>query len=221
MHKEKMIKKENEDSFKLITLGESGVGKTSIIRRYIHNVFDLNNISTIGVNFFFKVIKLKNGKKIQIKLVDTGGQEKYRAVTKSYFKNCDGVLFIFSLNDIESFNRIKEWISLFNENHNGKEGIPMYLIGNMCDLEKKVNQDSIDAFLNDYKNFKYKETSAKDNTGIEKSFEEISEDLYKIFIEEGSRNKTQKIIKINRERVSTKKKQKKKNCLMCNQSSDA
>ena len=89
--------KENADTMRVITLGESGVGKTSIIRRYIHNIFDENNLSTIGLNFSFKEVKLKNGKSINIKLIDTAGQEKYKALAKSYFKNVDAVLFVFML----------------------------------------------------------------------------------------------------------------------------
>ena len=67
-------KKQEVDAMKVITLGESGVGKTAIIRRYIHNIFDNNNLSTIGLNFSFKEIKLKEGNTINLKLIDTAGQ---------------------------------------------------------------------------------------------------------------------------------------------------
>ena len=180
-------KKENgEDTMKVITLGESGVGKTSIIRRYIHNIFDENNLSTIGLNFSFKQVKLKNGKNLKIKLIDTAGQEKYKALAKSYFKNVDAVLFVFALNNKESFDNMKNWISLFNENHNGKEGIPMYLIGNKSDQEREVQKEVIDEFIIENK-YKYFETSAKENIGIDELFQELSEDLYKILIETGGK----------------------------------
>ena len=107
-------KKENEDIMKVITLGEGGVGKTSIIRRYIDNEFDENVLSTIGLNFSFKNIELKDGNTIKLKLIDTAGQEKYRALAKSYFKNIDAVLFIFALDNQESFDNIKNWITLNN-----------------------------------------------------------------------------------------------------------
>ena len=178
--------KENADTMRVITLGESGVGKTSIIRRYIHNIFDENNLSTIGLNFSFKEVKLKNGKSINIKLIDTAGQEKYKALAKSYFKNVDAVLFVFSLNNQDSFDNIKNWINLFNENHNGKEGIPMYLIGNKSDQEREVQKEVIDEFIIENK-YKYFETSAKENIGIDELFQELSEDLYKILIETGGK----------------------------------
>ena len=74
----------NEETiiFKIITLGESGVGKTSIIKRYVHNIFDTDCLSTIGINFSFKEVERK-GKKIQLKFYDTAGQEKYRALNKN------------------------------------------------------------------------------------------------------------------------------------------
>ena len=176
----KKQKKEIDDSMKVITLGESGVGKTSIIRRYIHNIFDENNLSTIGLNFSFKEIKLSDGNIIQLKLIDTAGQEKYRALAKSYFKNVDAVLFVFAINEQKSFDNIKNWINLFDDNHNGKAGIPKYLIGNKSDQGREVTDDLVEKFKNEYKEFKYYETSAKNNDGIEKLFQDLGEDLYKI-----------------------------------------
>ena len=199
--------KENADTMRVITLGESGVGKTSIIRRYIHNIFDENNLSTIGLNFSFKEVKLKKGKSINIKLIDTAGQEKYKALAKSYFKNVDAVLFVFSLNNQDSFDNMKNWINLFNDNHNGKEGIPKYLIGNKADEKREVQKNMVDEFLSKNK-YKYFETSAKDNNGIDELFQELSEDLYTILIEAGS-NKTQNAQTLNK----FKRKPKKPDCI--------
>ena len=207
----KKQKKDIEDSKKIITLGESGVGKTSIIRRYIHNIFDENNLSTIGLNFSFKEVKLKDGNIINLKLIDTAGQEKYRALAKSYFKNVDAVLFVFAFNSQESFDNIKNWIKLFDDNHNGKTGIPKYLIGNKSDQERVVKDDLIEQLKNEYKDYKYFETSAKNNDGIEKLFKDIGEDLYEILREkEGKgRKKSQSVIKISK----YKNKNKGNNCL--------
>ena len=96
-------------SFRIITIGDSGVGKTAIIRRYVYNTFDQENLSTIGVNFSFKEIILKNSQRLKLKLIDTAGQEKYRSLSKSYYKNADGVLFVFSLNDLQSFQNLNDW----------------------------------------------------------------------------------------------------------------
>ena len=204
-----MSKKQKEEyEMKVITLGETDVGKTSIIKRYINNIFEENTFSTIGLNFNFKKVKLKNGKSINIKLIDTAGQEKYRAIIKSYFKNVDAVLFIFSLDNKDSFDKMIGWINLFNENRNGKEGIPRYFIGNKADKEKKVQKDEIDEFINQ-NNIKYYETSAKDNTGIDELFQDLSEDLYKILVETGGNNKSQNTKKIR----NYKNKKQKSNCI--------
>ena len=105
-----MSKAPNEIVFNVITLGDSGVGKTSLLRRYLYGLYDDNSMSTIGLNFSFKEIVLDNKKKVKLKLIDTGGQEKYRAIAKTYFKNADGVLFVYSIDNVDSFNNIKKWI---------------------------------------------------------------------------------------------------------------
>ena len=169
-------------SFKIITIGDSGVGKTSIIRRFVFNTFEQDNLSTIGVNFSFKDCTLKNGNKVKIKVIDTAGQEKYKSLSKSYFKNADGVLFVFAIDDLQSFKNIREWITLFNENNSGKEGIPKYLIANKDDLENesKVNKELIDQFLKENNNqYEFKSVSAlKSDKRIEELFQEIAENLY-------------------------------------------
>ena len=120
---------EKVKEFKIITLGDSGVGKTSIIKRFCENKFDDNNQSTIGISFTNKEIIVNKKDKIKLKLIDTCGQEKYRALSTVYFKNTDIVLFIFSMNDQESFDTIKYWMELFKNNNNKEEDIPKYLVG--------------------------------------------------------------------------------------------
>ena len=146
---------EIEYSMKVITLGKCGVGKSCILKRYDDNTFDEHMIATIGLNVIIKKIILKNGEKIMLKIIDTAGQEKYKALSKSYFKNVDAVLFVFSINNEESFEDIKSWISLFNDNYNGKSNIPQYLVGNKVDLERKVSKDLINNFINENKNYQY------------------------------------------------------------------
>ena len=141
-----MSKNENEEKmiFKIITLGESGVGKTSILRRYIYALYDDNSISTIGLSFIFKEIILKNKEKVQLKIIDTGGQEKYRALAKSYFKNAD--LFVYSIENEDSFNNINNWITLFNENNNRVE-VSQYLVETKNDLDRVVDEKKVKNLL--------------------------------------------------------------------------
>ena len=164
--------------FKIITLGDSGVGKTSIIKRYVYNAFDYNLLNTIGISYSFKEVILPNRNKILLKLIVTAGQEKYKSLAKSYYKHANGVLFIFSLNDISSFTNMENWINDFEENKEGSKFIYKYLIGNKSDLEIKVDQNLIEEFKKKYEISDYAETSAKDNTNIDKIFEEMSQILY-------------------------------------------
>ena len=175
-----MTKATNEVVFNLITLGDSGVGKTSLLRRYLYGLYDDNSMSTIGLNFSFKEVVLDNKKKVKLKLIDTGGQEKYRAIAKTYFKNADGVLFVYSIDDIESFNNIKEWITLFNENNNGKKGIPQILVETKNDLERKVNEEESKKFAKDNNSILIS-TSAKTAENIDDVFKEMAENIYKVY----------------------------------------
>ena len=200
-------KDENEDMFKLITVGDSNVGKTSIIRRYIYNVFDKNSMSTIGISFCFKEICLENKKKIKLKVLDTAGQEKYNFLTKSYFKNADGVLFVFDLNRLESFENIENWINLYEQNNN-RNDIPKYLIGNKSDLEKNVEKKKIDEFIKKY-NYNYEECSALDNINIDNIFQKMGEQIYNNYL---LREKDQKNIKVSE---FVEEKEKKTNKCVC------
>ena len=109
--------KNDEIEFKIITLGNAGVGKTSIIERFVNDDYNPNQFSTLGISFSFKVLTI-NKKNIKLKLIDTGGQEKYRSISMNYFKHADVALFVFDLNNESSFESIQYWIDLFNENTN-------------------------------------------------------------------------------------------------------
>ena len=106
-----MSKKQDDDknirTFKLITLGDSGIGKTSILKSFVTDRFDEKTINTIGFISSSKDISLKNGTKIRLKLIDIAGQEKYQALAKTYMKNADAVLFVFSHDKKESLDNIK------------------------------------------------------------------------------------------------------------------
>ena len=201
--------------FKIITLGESGVGKTSIIRRFLFNVYDPNSITTVGVSFSYKELKINNKETIKIKLIDTAGREKYRSLAKTYFKNAEGVFFVYSKNDINSFECIKEWIKLFKENH-GNEDLPKYLVQNKDDL--KDGEDTVDPNLG--QDFAKKndliwiKTSAKDNIQIEELFQSIGEQLYKKYISNKKNSKQSGFV------LSKHKKEKHSCCLLTSQVDD-
>ena len=170
----------NDDvlEYKIILIGDSCVGKTAILRRYIYNIYEEAIISTLGISFAFKEVTLKNGIKIKLKLVDTAGQERFKSLASSYFKNANGVLFVFDISNLKSFKDIERWINIFEESNNRKDKVIKYLIGNKDDLDdKKIDQEMIDNFLKTY-NYNFKKTSAKENFNIDDLFQEMSEKLY-------------------------------------------
>ena len=160
--------------YRIITLGDSRVGKTSILKRYINDEFENETMSTIGLSVAFKEITLKNKSKITLKLIDTAGQERYKSVTKNYYKNADGVLLVFAHDDKDSFDHIKSWKSLFEENSDCEQ-VPIFLIGNKNDKPKFSEEDKFEDFAKEYNISKYISTSAKDNINIDKVFEEMAE----------------------------------------------
>ena len=175
--------KKNENNilnFKIITVGDGSVGKTSIIRRLVYNKFLENALSTTGMNMAHYKVTLQNNKIINLTIVDTAGQERYKSLGKKYFSNADGILFVFAHDNLESFENIKDWMKIFEESSSSRIDIPKFLVGNKNDLESEVDENLIDEFLNKNKNFKYKSTSAKkeEDNQIKELFQELGEDLY-------------------------------------------
>ena len=168
--------------FKIITLGDSGVGKTSIIRRYVFDDLDMTTKSTLGLNFAFKDITLKNGEKIKLKLIDTAGQEKYKSLSKNYIKNAEGVIFVFSYNDAidrNTFDHISQWVEMLNEN-NDTEEIQKYLVGNKSEFkgQSQIHESEIKE-LTEKIGGKFISVSAKNNDNINALFEDLSEMMFK------------------------------------------
>ena len=99
-----------DKNFKLIVIGDSSVGKTSLITRYTNGIFKEEYLATVGLDYYSKTEEIDN-QKIQIKLWDTAGQERYKALTQNYFRSAEGVLLAFDVSNEESFKNLKEWIS--------------------------------------------------------------------------------------------------------------
>ena len=162
---------EDEIIIKVLLLGDSNVGKTSLMIRFTDEIFEDNSASTIGVEFKNKIIEL-NGKKIKLHILDTAGQEKYLSVAKNFIRNVDGIIFTFDLTQKITFENIKTWLMTSDEITQGYQKI---LVGNKSDLpDKIISEEKAKNFGEKYK-MKYFETSAKDGTNVDVIFREIAQ----------------------------------------------
>ena len=165
--------------FKLILIGNSGVGKSSILQRYIKHTFEESYKCTIGVDFLMKSI-IVNGKTVKLQLWDTAGQEKYKSMVSSYYRGANVALIIFDITNHKSFESLPNWIENFYKN--GPEQKNIILIGNKKDLEeeRQVTQEEAEAF-SETNNMIYFETSAKDGDNIDYVFNYTAEKLLEFY----------------------------------------
>ena len=163
--------------FKTILIGSPSVGKTSIFNKFITGEFSQNYKSTITVEYKSKYLKIDNNLYVKLTLWDTSGSEKYRALTKQYYKGAQAIILVFDLTDQKSFDDLKKiWLNDIN-NYSDKN-IQILIVGNKMDLieERKVTDSQVINFCRE-KGYKYIEASAKEGTNILKIFEELSFEL--------------------------------------------
>ena len=166
---------------KVVLLGDSGVGKTCIISRYISGSFDKNIASTNGASYCSKMVKFEElGKNLLLDVWDTAGQEKYRALTKFFYKDASVVILVYDITREESFNNLKNyWYNQLQENC---KNVVIGLAGNKCDLyeEEKVSEVEAREFA-DKIGAIFELTSAKNNTGINDIFEKVGNKSFSLF----------------------------------------
>ena len=158
-------------SYKFLVLGDQMVGKTSVLERYVNNTFKANYLTTIGMDKRFKRLEINNTD-VDVFITDTAGEERFRSLTKMFYKGADGIFVGFSLLDPKTLESIDYWIQQINENCSKEYPISLVLFGNKCDDKEniKVKKEEIDAIKNKY-DLTYFETSAKDNINIQNLFE--------------------------------------------------
>ncbi len=178
-----MSEEENkyEYIFKIILIGSSSVGKSSILQRYIQKVFNESYSCTIGVDFFMKSLDIGD-KSIKMQLWDTAGTEKFRSITTGYYRGANAAFIVFDLTSKQSFECLNEWIENYYKYSDPNSEKNVVLIGNKCDLvdRREITQEEIDKFIKD-NNIMYYETSAKTGQNIDECFYFIAEKLVKEF----------------------------------------
>jgi small GTP-binding protein len=169
--------------FKLILIGNSGVGKSSILQRYMNKTFEESYKCTIGVDFLMKSLEVK-GKTVKLQLWDTAGQEKYKSMVSSYYRGANVALVVFDITSRSSFESLPLWIE--NYYKNGPEQKNIILIGNKKDMadQRQVTQEEAEEF-SETNNMIYFETSAKEGDNVEYVFNFAAEKLLEFY---GSQN---------------------------------
>lgn len=161
--------------FKLLLIGDSGVGKTSVLFRFSDDAFNSTFISTIGIDFKIRTIELGD-KKIKLQIWDTAGQERFRTITTAYYRGAMGILLVYDITNEKSFENIKTWIK--NIEQHASADVEKMILGNKCDMEdkRKITKEQGEQLAKEY-NVKFMETSAMNRTNVEKAFTEIASDI--------------------------------------------
>ena len=167
-----------EFPLKVIVIGDTCVGKTNFIFRFVENRFSLNYVSTVGFDYRSKIITLpKSKKKVKLQIWDTAGQERYNAVNKNLFQKVQGVIIMYDITNRASFENINKWLYLLSQNVSDKAKI---LVGSKLDLseEKRIVTEEEGQNLADKNNMPFYETSSKTGENVEKIFFTLAQNIY-------------------------------------------
>ena len=163
--------------YKVLLLGDSSVGKTCFLLRYCDRTFQEAHLSTIGLDYRLKTMTLENNKNIKLQIWDTAGQDRFRALTKNYYKGANGIILIYDISATQTFENVKIWINNIKEEANPY--VIIYLVGNKIDLppeSRTITEEEGKKMANEYK-LLFKEASAKLGTNVNEIFQELVEKI--------------------------------------------
>ena len=179
--------------FKLLIIGDSGVGKSSLLMRYADNTYTESYISTIGVDFKIRSLNI-DGKEIKLQLWDTAGQERFRTITQSYYRGAHGIVLVYDITDIVSYTNVTRWMKEIERYAN--DNVVNLLVGNKCDMESNRTVSYVKAkqFAQSL-GLTFLETSAKETTNVTKAFETLVKEINIYTINPDECNKTKLMLK--------------------------
>ena len=192
---------EKEFLYKILLLGDSSVGKTCFLMRYTENTFQEIHMSTIGLDYKLKNVQLDDGKMVKIQIWDTAGQDRFRSITKNYYKGAHGIILLYSVTDRKTFDNVKNWISQIKEEVSEK--VTIILVGNKIDDEEHrvVKYEEGEKMGNEF-GLKFFECSAKTGDNVDPIFEELIKKTVENYSKVGGKGET----------LNKKKSHKKKCC---------
>jgi len=163
--------------FKLVLIGDSGVGKSCLLLRFADDAFTESYISTIGVDFRFRTVKIDK-KTVKLQIWDTAGQERFRTITSAYYRGADGIIMVYDVTSSDSFDHVNDWLK--EVNRYASEGTCKLLVGNKSDrtADRVVTTESAKEFADEL-GIAFLETSAKSAKNVEEAFLTLAGELIK------------------------------------------
>ena len=173
-------KSKKEFTYKILLLGDSSVGKTCILTRYSDNIFQEEHMATIGLDFKIKNVNLDNGKTVKVQIWDTAGQDRFKSITKNYYKGAHGIILIYDVTFRRTFDNVKNWINIIKEEVSDK--VSIILVGNKIDDGDKrvVTTEEGQGIANEF-GLSFFETSAKTGENIDRAFNDLITKTVEIF----------------------------------------
>ena len=161
--------------YKVLLLGDSTVGKTCILLKYTDKIFQETHMMTIGLDYRLKTMTLQSGKEVKLQIWDTAGQDRFRSITKNYYKGSHGIILIYDVTSLKTFENVKSWVSQIHEEISDK-------VGNKIDMddERKVQTEEGQKLAEEL-GVPFVETSAKSGVNIDNIFSDITERIDKEF----------------------------------------
>lgn len=168
--------------FRIIIIGDSGVGKSSLLLRYTDDAFTESFITTIGVDFRVKTVELKGGKRVKLQIWDTAGQERFRNITTAYYRGAQGVLLTYDITSRASFEHVQSWLADLERHGDDPHQLALILVGNKADLgstSREVETKEGEA-LAKKQNMFFVETSARTALNVDTLFLELTNQMMSI-----------------------------------------
>ena len=200
---------DNFINFKIIIIGDSGVGKSSLLKRAVQNTFDTNYQATIGFEFLLMHFKV-NDLKIKLQIWDTCGEEMYRSLVQGFYRNTSLAIIVYDISRKKSFEALEIWLKDLRQHT--EEGIPVFIVGNKMDLQKDISTEEAKMFSVSNRTKFFTECSAKSGENVKDIFFKAAQYLYDTYKVYQNQNKVPMSNRLKLDSNSTPENTKKKKC---------